>query len=162
MILYVLFISCLTDCSAFPFLPPLTPFPTGHQLPKAGPLPVSFWLESLVQPWPGASDHAAVRLGLSLPQCSHQSPPADGGALHAVGRYYVRGDVGGWFSGRFPDTFALRSTVALTNLEDPENATRAYEQAATLDQWVLPTYSHEPALLGLDFSDFFTFQTAAL
>lgn len=30
-------------------------------------------------------------------------------------------------------------TVALTNLEDVENATRAYEQAVTMDEWVLLT-----------------------
>ena len=30
-------------------------------------------------------------------------------------------------------------TVALTNLEDVENATRAYEQAVTMDEWVCLT-----------------------
>lgn len=30
-------------------------------------------------------------------------------------------------------------TVALTNLEDMENATKAYEQAVTMDEWVLFT-----------------------
>lgn len=32
-------------------------------------------------------------------------------------------------------------TVALTNLEDVENATRAYEQAVTMDEWVCRTSS---------------------
>lgn len=37
---------------------------------------------------------------------------------------------------QFTSVSYLWSTVALTNLEDVENATRAYEQAVTLDEWV--------------------------
>lgn len=34
--------------------------------------------------------------------------------------------------------FPVTSLVALTNLEDYENATRSYEQAVTLDEWACP------------------------
>lgn len=115
--------------------------PSGHQLPEEGALPVSLWLEGALQPGPGAPDHAAVRLCLPLPERRHQPQPPHGRTLHAAGRY------------RWPESSADASlsfvlffqawnsrlsfpTVALTNLEDVENATRAYEQAVALDEWV--------------------------
>lgn len=71
--------------------------PTGHQLSEEGPLLVSFWLESFVQPGSGTPDHAAVCLCLPLPQCCHQPEPTYGRTLHVVGRYWFWERNNSWF-----------------------------------------------------------------
>lgn len=113
--------------------------PTGLQLSEESSLLVSFWLESLVQPGSGPPDHAAVRLRLPLPQRSHQPEPTNGRALHVTGRCRFRLKLSSLLPvnpdgvNDKPVSFLI---VALTNLEDVENATKAYEQAVMMDEWV--------------------------
>ena len=65
----------------------LVPFFEGYQLPEAGKLLGSLWLEDLVQFGVSPPHDAAVCIGLPLPQRSHQLPAQDGRAVYATCRY---------------------------------------------------------------------------